>query len=71
MDAVTFKQNFKGSPLERTKRTRLHRNVAIAMGNSRDPQFLPQLELWHKGDDPVLSEAARWALERIQASVKQ
>nr|WP_218892261.1 tRNA epoxyqueuosine(34) reductase QueG [Granulicella arctica] len=68
MDAPTFKLHFKGSPLERTKRKRLHRNVAIAMGNSADPQFLPQLNLWSNGDDAVLAETARWAIEKIQSS---
>jgi epoxyqueuosine reductase len=67
MDAALFKQNFKGSPLERTKRKRLHRNVAIAMGNTRDRQFLPQLQLWQAGDDPILSETARWAIARIES----
>ena len=43
MDAAEFKRWFKGSPLERTRRKRLQRNVAIAMGNSGEERFLPQL----------------------------
>jgi epoxyqueuosine reductase len=66
MDAAAFKRWFKGSPVERTRRKRLHRNVAIAMGNSGEKEFLPQLQLWVSGDDTVLSEAAQWAIERIQ-----
>jgi epoxyqueuosine reductase len=65
MDAGEFKQWFKGSPLERTRRKRLHRNVAIAMGNSREERFLPQLEAWSDGEDEVLAESAQWALKRI------
>ncbi|GAC1362436.1 MAG: tRNA epoxyqueuosine(34) reductase QueG [Acidobacteriaceae bacterium] len=65
MDAPTFKRWFKSSPLERTRRSRLHRNVAIAMGNSGDSGFLPQLKTWSLGDDPVLAEAAKWALDSI------
>jgi epoxyqueuosine reductase len=65
MDAGEFKQWFKGSPLERTRRKRLHRNVAIAMGNSREERFLPQLEAWSNGEDEVLAESAQWALKRI------
>ncbi|CAN5560523.1 tRNA epoxyqueuosine(34) reductase QueG [soil metagenome] len=68
MDAAAFKQWFAGSPLERTKRKRLHRNVAIAMGNSRERRFLEQLNTWRQGDDPVLAEAADWAVNRIEAS---
>jgi epoxyqueuosine reductase len=67
MDAEEFRHHFRGSPLERTKRSRLHRNVAIAMGNSTQIHFLPQLESWSKGDDPVLAEAARWSIDQITA----
>ena len=65
MDADAFRRWFKGSPLERTRRKRLHRNVAIAMGNSGERRFLPQLETWALGEDAVLAEAAGWALERL------
>ena len=79
MDAREFKLRFKGSPLERTGRKRLLRNTAIAMGNSGDARFLPQLDAWagirtsdapaNDGDatDPVLREAAQWARARILA----
>ena len=66
LDAATFRRYFKGSPLERTGRKRLHRNVAIAMGNSREARFLPQLEAWQGGDDPILAEAAQWAIHEIR-----
>jgi epoxyqueuosine reductase len=61
MDVREFKQRFKGSPLERTGRKRLLRNVATAMGNSGEERFLPQLDVWRGGEDPVLSDAAGWA----------
>ncbi len=67
MDAAAFRRHFKGSPLERTRRKRLQRNVAIAMGNSGEASFLPQLEQWRAGDDPILAESAQWAIERIHA----
>ena len=66
MDAAEFKRWFKGSPLERTRRKRLHRNVAIAMGNSGEDKFLPQLKVWSAGEDEVLAEAASWAADRIR-----
>ncbi len=65
MDAAEFKRWFAGSPLERTKRKRLHRNVAIAMGNSGDPGFVPKLEEWSTSDDPVLADSARWAIQQL------
>ena len=61
MDGPAFNRVFRHSPLERTRRKRIHRNVAIAMGNSGDPDFLPQLDIWAAGDDAVLAEAAAWA----------
>jgi len=67
MDNAEFRRNFKGSPLERTRRKRLQRNVAIAMGNSGNPGFLPQLESWSEGEDEVLAETARWAISQIRA----
>jgi len=65
LDSGEFKRQFKGSPLERTGRKRLLRNVAIAMGNSGQPRFLAQLEVWAAGDDPVLAETAEWARAQI------
>src|SRR5207245_7482069 len=68
MDAAEFKRWFKGSPVERTRRKRLLRNVAIAMGNSGDQRFATQLEAWALAEDLVLAEAAQWALKRINGS---
>ena len=65
MDDAEFRRHFRGSPLERTKRRRVQRNVAIAMGNSGLPEFLPALNAWAEGEDAVLAESAVWALERI------
>jgi epoxyqueuosine reductase len=65
-DAREFKRHFKGSPLERTGRKRLLRNVAIAMGNTRDPRFHPTLDAWAaQSEDPVLRETAAWARAQI------
>ncbi len=65
MDQAEFKREFAGSPLERTKRSRVQRNVAIAMGNSGEMRFGPRLAGWAEGADVVLAEAARWALARL------
>ena len=65
MDAAEFKRWFAGSPVERTRRKRLQRNVAIAMGNSGERRFAAQLDAWSKAEDPVLAEAAKWAAMRI------
>jgi epoxyqueuosine reductase len=66
MDGPTFNRTFRGSPLERTGRRRLHRNVAIAMGNSGDPAYASKLREWAEGEDPVLADAAMWALDKLE-----
>jgi epoxyqueuosine reductase len=64
-----FNHQFRGSPIKRTKRSGLLRNVAIAMGNSGEQKFRPQLEAWASTeDDPVLAEAAAWAIARLTSS---
>ena len=70
MDAAEFRQTFRGSPLERTGRKRLRRNIAIAMGNSADPQHRATLETWQstRDHDPVLAATATWALSRLPAA---
>jgi epoxyqueuosine reductase len=66
MEGREFNRVFRGSPLERTRRKRILRNVAIAMGNSGEHEFLPQLDAWGAGDDAVLAEAATWAADRLR-----
>jgi epoxyqueuosine reductase len=66
LDDGGFRREFKGSPLERTKRRRVQRNVAIAMGNSGLGEFAAKLEEWAAGEDAVLAEAAEWALARLK-----
>jgi epoxyqueuosine reductase len=66
MDGPAFNRVFRGSPLERTRRKRILRNVAIAMGNSGAAEFLPQLDAWAASDDAVLAEAAAWAASRLR-----
>ena len=65
LTSAEFRAWFKGSPLERTGRKRLQRNVAIAMGNSSELRFQERLQLWAESEDPVLAEAAQWALTRL------
>ncbi len=67
MDAAEFKRWFQGSPLERTRRKRLQRNVAIAMGNSGEQKFIPQLKAWSVAEDPILAESSEWAIRQIDS----
>src|ERR1700689_1655468 len=67
LDAESFRRLFRQSPVQRAKLSGLLRNVAIAMGNSGLAEYLPKLREWAAGPDPVLAEAAQWALERTPA----
>src|SRR5260370_35538129 len=63
-----FRETFRGSPVKRTKFAGMRRNLAIAMGNSGDPAFLPTLEQWSWDADENLAEHARWALVKLAAN---
>jgi len=66
--AEEFREKFRGSPIRRTKRSGLRRNAIIAMGNSGQRRFVPQLEKLTADADPVVAESARWALRKLLAS---
>ena len=67
MDLESFRKTFRGSPVKRAKFTGLKRNVAIAMGNSGNKEFIPQLEKMTADPDPVIAHHARWALEKLRS----
>jgi epoxyqueuosine reductase len=68
MSAEEFRAAFRGSPIRRTKRSGLRRNVAIAMGNSGNKEFLPQLDLLAADDDESVRESAEWARRRLAST---
>ena len=63
-----FRHRFRGTALMRTKRQGLLRNAAIVLGNQGNPSALPTLRKALADSDPVIQEAAQWAIEKIQAS---
>ena len=66
LDEVGFKQRFVGTPLYRTKRRGVLRNVCIALGNVGDPSVLPELERAARDPEPLIAEHAEWAMEQIR-----
>jgi epoxyqueuosine reductase len=70
ISAEEFRAAFRGSPIRRTKRAGLRRNVAIAMGNSGNKEFLPMLDRLADDDDESVSESAEWARRRLLTSTK-
>jgi epoxyqueuosine reductase len=65
LDDASFRQVFAGSPIKRIGRNRMVRNAAIAAGNSRQPGLIPKLQPLTSDPDPVVAEAAQWAVERL------
>jgi epoxyqueuosine reductase len=68
LDDAGFKSRFAGSPILRTKRRGLLRNVCVAMGNTGDATALPALERATHDPEPLIAEHAHWAIEQIQFS---
>ncbi len=61
-----FRRRFRRSPMLRTKRRGLRRNVAVALGNLADPAAVPALlEALADETDPLVRGHAAWALGRI------
>lgn len=67
LDDAGFRAVFAGSPIKRIGRTRMVRNAAIAAGNSGDAGFIDQLRALTGDADPVVAEAAAWALSQLVA----
>ncbi len=65
LDDAQFKERFAGTPLFRAKRRGLLRNVCVALGNVGDCSALPLLEKAASDPEPMISEHAHWAIERI------
>ena len=68
LDDAAFREMFAGSPIKRIGRRRMIRNCLIAAGNSGDPSLVSAVRS-HRGDpDPVIAEAAQWALDQLGIS---
>ena len=60
-----FRERFRSSPIRRTKRRGLLRNVCVALGNSGDPLAVPALVNALSDYEPLVRGHAAWALGRI------
>jgi len=65
LDDEGFRRLFRKSPVKRTKRRGLLRNVAVALGNAGDTGRRPVLERLAADPDPVVREHAAWALRKL------
>tara|TARA_E500000305_G_C3957028_1_gene205101 strand:+ start:161 stop:496 length:336 start_codon:yes stop_codon:yes gene_type:complete len=65
LDDAGFRALFSGSPIKRIGRNRFVRNCLIAAGNSGAPELREPVERLTLDEEPVVSEAASWALGRL------
>jgi epoxyqueuosine reductase len=65
LDDRAFRELFSGSPIKRIGVNRMTRNCLIAAGNSGDSALRPSVERHLSSDDPVVADAAKWALARL------
>ena len=68
LDQSAFSERFRNSPIKRTKRRGLLRNVAIALGNWAHESAIPALSQGLQDSEPLIRSHAAWALGRISAS---
>jgi epoxyqueuosine reductase len=61
-----FRQRFRGTALTRPRRAGLLRNAALVLGNLGQEAALPALRRALADPEPVVREAARWAIARIE-----
>ena len=67
LDDAGFRALFTGSPIKRIGRDRFVRNVLIAIGNSQTPALADAAQALLCDPDPVVADAAAWAVERLRA----
>lgn len=67
LDEAAFRDRFRGSPMFRTKRRGVLRNVCVALGNSAGRDALPALETARQDSEALIAEHAKWAIDQIEA----
>jgi len=66
LDDAGFRRLFSGSPIKRIGRDRFVRNCLYAAGNSADAGLLPRVRALAADPNPVVADAAAWALAQIR-----
>jgi epoxyqueuosine reductase len=67
MSEADFRRRFRRTALMRAKRRGLLRNAAIILGSRRDRSALSALAHAAADQDPIICEAASWAIAQIQS----
>lgn len=69
LDDAAFKKRFADTPMLRTKRRGLLRNVCVALGNIGDETVLPGLERAALDPEPLIAEHALWAISEVKMRI--
>ena len=65
LDEAAFRERFRRTALWRARRSGLLRNAAIVLGNRGDVAAAPALRRALDDSDPVVRDAAAWAINRM------
>ena len=68
LDDAEFREMFASSPIKRIGRNRMIRNCLVAAGNSSSPEMTQSVDPHLADPDPVIVEAAEWALSRLSGT---
>jgi epoxyqueuosine reductase len=66
LDEAGFRRRYRGTALWRAKRSGLLRNAALVLGNRGDPAALPALRHAAEDAEPLVRDAAQWAIRQIE-----
>ena len=66
LDDDGFRAKFRGTPMKRTKRRGVLRNVCVALGNVGDALAIPPLERAAADPAPLIAAHAQWALGQVR-----
>lgn len=66
MDEAKFRQRYRHTPLWRSKRRGILRNACLVLGNQRIAAARPSLEKLIDDPEPLVRDAAKWALGKLQ-----
>src|SRR5262249_36625941 len=68
LDDAAFRERFRHTALWRARASGLRRNAAIVLGNRGDAAATSALRAAAADDDPVVRDAAEWALSRLHSA---